>query len=143
MGRGSDATEGGSALVRSEEELRIRTTERIVGTVRARKRVETEHVGARVERSHEDADLERHPAHDDDSAQIETLDDGSISIPLLEERLVVRKEVFVRERVVLRKHVVTEQDVVQAELRTEQIEVDASEAPSGRRQVDKRQGGAK
>ena len=115
-------------LVRNEEELRVGATEQVVGTVRARKHVETERATARVARSSEQGEFERAPAIEHDSGRIESLEDGSVSIPLLEERLVVRKEVFVRERVVLRKHVVTEQHEVTAELRKEEIQIDADEA---------------
>ena len=114
-------------LVRSEEELRVGTTEQVVGTVRARKHVATERATARVARSSERGEFDRAPANENDSGQIESLEDGSVSIPLLEERLVVRKEVFVRERVVLHKHVVTAQHEITAELRKEEIQIEADE----------------
>jgi uncharacterized protein (TIGR02271 family) len=120
---GDDAT-----LLRSEEQLSVGTTDQIVGAVRARKHVDTEAVRTDVARSAEHGEFERAPANDDDSGEIETLADGSVSIPLLEERLVVRKEVFVRERVVLRKHIVTEQHEIDAELRKERIEIDADDS---------------
>jgi uncharacterized protein (TIGR02271 family) len=74
-------------------------------------------------------DFERAPATDRDSGEIETLEDGSVSIPLFEERLVVSKELFVRERVILRKRTVTEEHRVEAELRKERIEVEGDVAP--------------
>ena len=54
------------------------------------------------------------------------LADGSISIPLFEERLVVVKELVVRERVVVRKRTVTEHERIEAELRTERIEIEGN-----------------
>jgi uncharacterized protein (TIGR02271 family) len=79
-------------------------------------------------------DFERAEPNDSDSGEIETLEDGSISIPLFEERLVVKKELFVRERVILRKRTVTEPQRIEAELRKERIEVEGDvERPKGRR----------
>jgi uncharacterized protein (TIGR02271 family) len=112
-----------ASVVRHEEELQLETEEYEAGSVRARKRVETEHVERVEPRSVEYGGFERAPVDDGDSGEIETLEDGSISIPLFEERLVVSKELFVRERVILRKRTVTEQHRIEAELRKEQIEV--------------------
>jgi stress response protein YsnF len=57
-----------------------------------------------------------------DSGEIETLPDGSISIPVLEEELVVTKRVIVRERIIVRRNVVTERRRIDAELRRERVE---------------------
>jgi uncharacterized protein (TIGR02271 family) len=111
-------------VVRHEEELELATQEYEAGSLRARKRVETEQVEHVEPRSVEYGDVERAPASEGDSGEIETLEDGSISIPLFEERLVVSKELFVRERVIVRKRTVTEQHRIEAELRKEQIEVE-------------------
>jgi uncharacterized protein (TIGR02271 family) len=113
-----------ASVVRHEEELELGTQEYEAGSVRARKRVETDKVERVEPRSVEYGDFERAPVSDGDSGEIETLEDGSISIPLFEERLVVSKELFVRERVILRKRTVTEQHRIEAELRKEQIEVE-------------------
>jgi uncharacterized protein (TIGR02271 family) len=113
-----------ASVVRHEEELQLETQEYEAGSVRARKRVETDQVERVEPRSVEYGDFERAPVNDGDSGEIETLEDGSISIPLFEERLVVSKELFVRERVILRKRTVTEQHRIEAELRKEQIEVE-------------------
>jgi uncharacterized protein (TIGR02271 family) len=113
-----------ASVVRHEDELELATQEYEAGSVRARKRVETDQVERIEPRSVEYGDFERAPVNDGDSGEIETLEDGSISIPLFEERLVVSKELFVRERVILRKRTVTEQHRIEAELRKEQIEVE-------------------
>ena len=125
--RRDESNTEGAAAVRHEEELRVDTRAVEVGAVRARKRVESERLEEVYEREGEYADeVERVGANENDSGQIETLPDGSVSIPILEERLVVRKEVFVRERVVVRKRTVTEQERVQAELRKERLELETS-----------------
>ena len=113
-----------ASVVRHEEELELGTQRYEAGSVRARKRVESEQVEPVEPRSVEYGDFERAPASDGDSGEIETLEDGSISIPLFEERLVVHKELFVRERVIVRKRTVTEQHRIEAQLRKEQIEVE-------------------
>ena len=115
-----------AALVRHEEELDVGTRLEEAGVVRARKRVETEHVERVVPRQYEEAaDIERAPANEGDSGEIETLPDGSVSIPLLEEELVVTKRMVVRERVVIRKRTTTEEHRIDAELRRERIDVES------------------
>ena len=43
-----------------------------------------------------------------DSGEVEVLPDGSVSIPVFQEELVIEKRLVVRERVIVRKHTVTE-----------------------------------
>lgn len=71
------------------------------------------------------------PAEEYDSGEIETLPDGSISIPILEEELVVTKRLVVKERIIVRKDTVTETRRVDAELRKERLEIegDAGQLP--------------
>ena len=121
----SDATGDETTLVRHEEELALGKTETVTGAVRARKRVESERVQEVVPRSIEHAEFERAPATAGDSGEIETLPDGSISIPIFEEELVVTKRLVVRERAVIRERTVTERHSVEAELRKERVEIDA------------------
>ena len=68
---------------------------------------------------------ERRPADEYDSGEVETLPDGSVSIPVFEERLVVHKRKVVRERIVVRKKVVTEETQVGEELRRQELEIEA------------------
>ena len=112
-------------LVRHEEELSIAKERYEAGSVRARKTVETEQLAEVVPRDFEEAELERAPAAENDSGRIETLPDGSVSIPIFEEELVVTKRTVVRERVIIRKRTVTEQHRIEAELRRERIEIEA------------------
>jgi hypothetical protein len=48
-------------------------------------------------------ELEWVPVEGDDSGRVETLPDGSISIPVLEEQVVVSTRTVVRERLVVRR----------------------------------------
>ena len=57
-----------------------------------------------------------------------SLPDGSVSIPVLEEEIVVTKRTVVRERIVVRKEVATEVQRVEAELRREHVDVDVRES---------------
>jgi uncharacterized protein (TIGR02271 family) len=121
----SDAPE----VVRSEEQLRIANSTEQLGTARAVKSVDTERVETRVQRGSEHADTELLPVPDAeaDSGQVETLPDGSLSIPVFEEQIVVTKRLVVRERVVVRKHTVYEDQVVSAELKRERLEVEGDD----------------
>jgi uncharacterized protein (TIGR02271 family) len=123
-------TDRPESLVRREEELEVGAESVQAGVVHARKTVETTAHREIVPREIEDADVERVAATDGDSGQIETLADGSVSIPLLEEEIVVTKRTIVRERVIIRKRTLTEQHRVEAELRREYIELDADDPPA-------------
>jgi uncharacterized protein (TIGR02271 family) len=108
------------------EEMHVGTQTVVAGGVRVRKDYDSETVRSVVDRDVEDyAGLDRAPAAERDSGRIEELEDGSVSIPIFEERLVVTKELVVRERVVLRKQTTTVSEEVTADLRRERVEVDA------------------
>jgi len=102
-----------------------------VGIARARREVEHERVREEHPRERETLLQQRVPAGEDDSGQIETLPDGSISIPLFEEELVVTRRTVLRERVIIRKEHVTEWQRVEAELRHERVRFETDEVPSG------------
>ena len=114
-------------LVRHEEELEVGTNEAVSGVVGARKTTETDHVVELVPRGIEDADVERVAADEGDSGEIETLPDGSVSVPLFEEELVITKRLVVRERVIIRKRTTTDEHRVEADLRRERIEIEGDD----------------
>ena len=113
-------------VVRHAEELNLATRPTAIRDVYAAKRVEVENVTQDVPREVEHASVERLAAAEGDSGEIEILPDGSISVPVLEEELVVTKRKVVRERLVIRKEVVTETERVEAELRRERVDVDGA-----------------
>ncbi len=114
-----------ASVVRHEEEGRVAKRDAEVGSVSARKRVETRHVEEVVPRRVEHfGEIERTPPGEEDSGEIETLPDGSVSIPILEEELVITKRTVVRERIIVRKRTETEQQRVEAELQRERVEVE-------------------
>lgn len=111
----------------SEERLQVGSETERIGSARAVKHVDVENVSARVQRGTEHADLDRVDVADAeaDSGEVETLPDGSLSIPVFEEQIVVTKRLVVRERVVVRKHTVFEEHEVTADLKRERLEVEA------------------
>ena len=119
-------SERGDAVTRHEEELVLGKSVETTGNVHVQKRVEVEKVEQDVPRNVERAEVERVPAVEGDSGEVETLPDGSVSIPVLEEELVVTKRTVVRERIVIRKETVVEHERVEAELRRERVELDES-----------------
>lgn len=122
----SDERESSEAsVIRREEELDVGTTSVEVGSVRARKSVETFPIEQTVERNVEHANVESLPPAAEDSGEVETLPDGSVSIPIFEEELVVTKRMVVRERVVIRKSTVTDEHVIEADLKRERIDIEA------------------
>ena len=123
---GREENQGRDSLVRHEEALKVGTAVGEAGAVRARKRVETERVEEIVPRQIESVDdLERIASTEDDSGEVEVLEDGSVSIPIFEEELVVTKRLVVRERVVIRKRTETEERRVEAEVRKERVDVES------------------
>ncbi len=118
-----------SAMTRSEEELRVGTTEREAGTVRLRKHVVTENVTETVPVAHEEVRLEREPITD---ANVGAATDGpAISeeeheVTLHAEEPVVEKRAVPKERVRLETETVTEEARVDEELRKERIDTDAT-----------------
>src|SRR5690348_7431475 len=115
-------------LVRHEEELGVETRERRIGSVRVSKTVDTQTFRRAVPREVEDVYVERGaPAAEGDSGEIETLPDGSVSIPVFEEGVVVTKRLVVRERVIVRKRSFTERHHIEEELRKEHVDIDHEE----------------
>jgi len=121
MSRYEDETE----VIRHEEDLTVATTPVEAGRVGVRKVVENERAATVVPVGTEQADFERHPVAEGDSGEVEVLADGSISIPVFQEELVIEKRLVVRERVIVRKRTVFEDQLVEADLRRERVEVEA------------------
>jgi uncharacterized protein (TIGR02271 family) len=119
-------------LVRHEEELEVgrRTVE--AGSVVVHKDVETREVHDTVAVGSERADVERSDVLDEDSGQVETLPDGSISVPVFEEELVVTKRLRVRERIIIRKRTEMHDEVVRGEVRMEHVEIENTREPEMR-----------
>jgi uncharacterized protein (TIGR02271 family) len=115
------------AMTRSEEEIRVGTTQRESGRARLRKYVVTEQVTQTVPVQREEVRLEREPITDENRG--DALDGPEISeeeheIVLHEEQPVVEKNVVPKERVRMSKETVGEEREVSEEVRKEQIEAE-------------------
>jgi uncharacterized protein (TIGR02271 family) len=108
---------------RSEEELRIGTREREAGAVRVRKRVRTDRERIVVPKKRVEVKVERVPVVEGETAHSEIGED-EIVVPIVEEEVVVEKRPVVKEELRIRKEVVEEAEVVEEDVRREEIEVD-------------------
>jgi len=130
VGRDTSGPTTDNAMTRSEEELRVGTTERETGRVRLRKHIVTENVSETVPVQREEVRIEREPITDanvGDAHDGPDLSEEEHEVTLRAEEAVVQKDVVPKERVRVDKDVVTEQQQVDEELRKEQIEVDGDE----------------
>jgi uncharacterized protein (TIGR02271 family) len=115
------------AMTRSEEELRVGTSQRERGRVRLRKYVTTEHEQITVPVQREEVRVEREPITDanlDAATSGPAISEEEHEVTLREETPVVEKRVVPRERVRLDTETVTDERQVAEEVRKEQIEVE-------------------
>ena len=119
-------------VVRHEERLVAGAVEREAGKVRIRKELEQVDYDELIPYAVEHAEVERVPPNADDSGDIETLPDGTVSIPVLEEQLVIQKRLVVTERLLVRKRVEIREQRVTADLTREVVSVDVDEAVDDR-----------
>lgn len=118
-------TDEEATVTRHDERADVGTQLHETGRVRVSKHVESYPVEEVVPRSVEHVDdPDRVPAVEGDSGEIETLEDGSVSIPVFEEVLVVTRKLVVRERVIVRKRTVIDEHRLQTELRREHVAVE-------------------
>ncbi len=134
VGRDTSCPTTDDAMTRSEEELRVGTTEREAGRVRLRKYVVEDEVTETVPVQREEVRVEREPITDANAGA--ALDGPAISeeeheVVLHEEEVVVDKRAVPKERVRLDKDTVTEQHEVSEGVRKEQVElIDAAGEPA-------------
>ena len=122
------------AMTRSEEELRVGTTERETGRARLRKYVVTDQVEETVPVRREQVRVEREPITDanvGDAMDGPALSEEEHEVVLHEEEPVVDKRAVPKERVRLDKDTVTDERQVSEEVRKEQVDMlDAEGEPS-------------
>jgi uncharacterized protein (TIGR02271 family) len=107
---------------RSEEELRAGTREREAGSVKVRKRVRTDRERIEVPVKHEEVSVERVPVSGE--ATEAQIGEDEVSVPVTEEEVVVDKRAVAKEEVRLRKDVVEGTEVVEEDVRREEIDVE-------------------
>jgi uncharacterized protein (TIGR02271 family) len=115
---------------RSEEELTAGTREREAGQLKVRKRVRTDREQIEVPTRHEEVSVERVPVEGEASeAQI---GEDEVVVPVTEEEVVTDKRAVAKEEVRIRKDVVEDTEVVEEDVRREEVEVeDETERRSG------------
>jgi uncharacterized protein (TIGR02271 family) len=125
------------AMTRSEEELRVGTTQRERGRARLRKYVTTETQQVTVPVQREELRVEREPITDanrDAATSGPAISEEEHEVILREEAPVVDKRVVPKERVRLDTDTVTGEESVAEEVRKEQIEVQDEDPTGGRHQ---------
>ena len=107
---------------RTEEELRAGTREREAGEVGVRKTVRTDRERMEVPTRREEVTVDRVPV--DGEATEAEIGEDEVSVPVTEEEVVVEKRPVVKEEVRIRKDVVSDTEVVEEDVRREEIDVD-------------------
>jgi uncharacterized protein (TIGR02271 family) len=107
---------------RSEEELRAGTREREAGALNVRKRVRTDREQVRVPTRHEEVSVERVSVNEEGTGT--EIGDDEISVPVVEEEVVTEKRPVVKEELRLRKDVVEDEEVVEEDVRKEEVDID-------------------
>jgi uncharacterized protein (TIGR02271 family) len=107
---------------RSEEELRAGTREREAGRLNVRKRVRTEREQVRVPTRHEEVSVERVPVNEERTGA--EIGEDEVSMPVVEEEVVVGKQSVVKEEIRVRKDVVQDEQVVEEDVRKEEVDVE-------------------
>ena len=117
-----DDPEADSKTQRSEEELRAGVRQREAGSINVKKSVRTERDEVRVPNKREEVDIERVPMNRE-APDVE-LGDEEVVVQVFEEEVVVSKRVVLKEEIRLRKRVVEDEEIVEVDLRKEEIELD-------------------
>jgi uncharacterized protein (TIGR02271 family) len=134
-GGGDSPGPADAAMTRSEEELRVGTTQRERGRARLRKYVTTERLQQTVPVQREELRVEREPITDanrDAATSGPAISEEEHEVILREEAPVVDKRVVPKERVRLDTDTVTGEESVAEEVRKEQIEVQDEDGKLGR-----------
>jgi uncharacterized protein (TIGR02271 family) len=107
---------------RTEEELAAGTREREAGQLKVRKRVRTDREQIEVPTRHEEVSVERVPVEGE--AKEAEIGEDEVSVPVTEEEVVVEKRAVAKEEVRIRKDVVEDTEVVEEDVRREEVEVE-------------------
>jgi uncharacterized protein (TIGR02271 family) len=108
---------------RTEEELRAGTTEREAGSVQVRKRVRTDREQIEVPTRREEVSVERVPVEEGTATEAQ-IGENEISVPITEEEVVVEKRPVAKEEIRVRKDVVEDTEVVEEDVRREEVDID-------------------
>ena len=117
---------------RTEEELAAGTREREAGQVNVRKRVRTDRERMEVPTRREEVTVERVPVSEGTATEAQIGED-EVRVPLTEEEVVVEKRPVAKEEVRIRKDVVEDTEVVEEDVRREEIDIE--DETSSRRNI--------
>ena len=106
---------------RTEEELAAGTREREAGELRVKKNVRTDRESVEVPTRHEEVSVERVPLSGEASEA--EIGEDEVNVPVTEEEVVVSKRPVVKEEVRIRKDVVEDTQIVEEDVRREEIDV--------------------
>ncbi len=112
---------------RSEEELVAGTREREAGSVNVRKRVRNYRKRIEVPTRREEVSVERVPVEGE--ATQTQIGDEELSVPVVEEEVVVQKKPVAKEEIRVRKDVVHERQIVEEDVRREEVEIEDDTRP--------------
>src|SRR5918993_183884 len=127
---GSDLLDEDELRVRrSEEELLAGTREREAGSVKVRKRVRTDRERIEVPTRREEVSVERVPVSGEATeAQIGA---DEVSVPVVEDEVVVQKKPVAKEEIRIRKDVVHERQIVEEDVRREEVDIEDDTSQRG------------
>src|SRR5829696_9226812 len=108
---------------RVEEELRVGTREREAGAIRIRKRVRTEREQLRVPKRREEVSVERVPVEGREAPEADIGED-EVVMPVTVEEVVVDKRPVVKEEIRVRKDAVQDEELVEENVRREEIDIE-------------------
>ena len=117
-------------MSRTEEELNVGTRAREAGGVRLKKWVETEQEQVTVPTRKERVSVERVPVSEGTTTTGE-LGEDEVSVPVMEEEVVVEKKPVAKEEVRVSKEAVTEDETVSADVRKEKVDIEDSSTTTG------------
>ena len=126
-------------LTRSEEQLKVGTQRVEAGRARMRKYVVTEQQTVTVPVSHDEVRIVREPLQPGEFTSEATIGEDVIEVAMMQDKVLVDKQVVGVEKVKLATQTVTEQQHVTEQVRKEQIEVlddtaiDSAKLPNARR----------
>ena len=118
-------------MQRTEEELRAGTREREAGRLNVRKRVRTEREQTSVPTRREEVCVERAPINEEGTGA--EIGEDEVSVPVVEEEVVVDKRPTVKEEIRVRKDVVEDEEIVEEYVRKEEVDID-DQTERGRRE---------
>ncbi len=107
---------------RTEEELAAGTREVEAGQVRVSKNVRTDRESVDVPTRHEEVSVDRVPLSGE--ATRAEIGEDEVVVPVTEEEVVVSKRPVVKEEIRIRKEVVEDTEVVEEDVRREEIDVE-------------------